>query len=137
MGSAGHGRPAVWSKERSNVRITRLVATLVALLFAALPVTRAQQSPAGGQAPPRGQAPATAAPKSAGATGAGPFTHGIAVIDITYILENYAKLKRDRDQYTRDLETAEGKCKGERDGMAKKAEQLKRLKPNNPDFKAL
>src|SRR4051812_44711359 len=84
------------------------------------------------QAPPRNT---SAAPPS-NSVGAGP-AHGIAVIDVTFILDRYARLKNATEAFKRDLETAETKLKKEREDMAKKAERLKGLKPGTPEFKNL
>ena len=61
---------------------------------------------------------------------------GIAVIDVTYILEHYSRLKQAMEVYKRDAQGAEDALKKERDGIAKRAERLKTLKPGSPDFKA-
>jgi Skp family chaperone for outer membrane proteins len=83
-------------------------------------------------APPRGAAPA-AMPSSASRAAGAP----IAVIDITYILDNYPRLKAASDQFKADMEAAEAALKKERDAIAKKGERLKSLKVGSPDFKAL
>jgi Skp family chaperone for outer membrane proteins len=62
--------------------------------------------------------------------------HGIAVIDVTYILEHYSRLKQAMEVYKRDAQAAEDLLKKERDAIAKRAERLKTLKPGSPDFKA-
>jgi Skp family chaperone for outer membrane proteins len=91
------------------------------------------QAPA--QSPLRAAAPAgTSAP--AGTTAQAATHHGIAVIDVTYILEHYSRLKQAMEVYKRDAQAAEDLLKKERDNIAKRAERLKTLKPGSPDFKA-
>jgi len=114
------------------VRTTHFLATSVAIVLVALTSTQvlAQQAAA-----PRGAAPgAGAAP---GGSAAPNVQHGIAVIDITYILDHYARLKQATEAFKRDMENAETSLKKERESMAKKAEELKTKKPGTPDFKAL
>jgi Skp family chaperone for outer membrane proteins len=106
------------------VRTSRIVAAIAAIAFVAVALTplyaqtqppiRPQQRPA---------APSTS-------------PHGIAVIDVTYILEHYSRLKQAMEVYKRDAQAAEDVLKKERDGIAKRAERLKTLKPGSPDFKA-
>jgi Skp family chaperone for outer membrane proteins len=62
--------------------------------------------------------------------------HGIAVLDVTYILEHYSRLKQAMEVYKRDAQGAEDVLKKERGDIAKRAERLKTLKPGSPDFKA-
>jgi len=56
-------------------------------------------------------------------------------VDVTYILDNYARLKHDTDAFKKDMENAEAALKKERDAIAKKAELLKTYKPGTPEFK--
>ena len=110
------------------MRTSRIVATGVAIVFVAVGFTHlhAQKQP-----PPRGGAPVqqrSAAPVSS--------HHGIAVIDVTYILEHYSRLKQAMEVYKRDAQGAEDGLKKERNGIAKRVERLKTLKPGSPDFKA-
>src|SRR6476620_10691096 len=97
MDSGGQGRPPVTSKERYNVRTTLSAAACAALLIAALGFTELLAQPAGqGHAPAgQGQAPARAAASTAPATSSAP--GGIAVIDVTYILDHYSRLKQATD----------------------------------------
>lgn len=113
------------------MRTLRTAATCVALLLAATVSSQvlAVDPPA---APPRGAAPATAPGGGSPAAGA-----PIAVVDITYILDNYPRLKAATEAFKRDMETAEASLKKERDTIAKKGEKLKTLKPGTPEFKAL
>ncbi|MEX0678935.1 MAG: OmpH family outer membrane protein [Pirellulales bacterium] len=102
------------------MRISRIAATGVAIAFIAVGITRldAQTQP---------QQPASAPVAS---------HHGIAVIDVTYILEHYSRLKQAMEVYKRDAQSAEDVLKKERDTIAKRAERLKTLKQGSPDFKA-
>lgn len=112
------------------MRTPRIAATCVALLLAASVTSQvlAFDPPAA----PRGAAPAAAPGSGSPAAGA-----PIAVVDITYILDNYPRLKAATEAFKRDMETAEASLKKERDTIAKKGEKLKGLKPGTPDFKAL
>jgi Skp family chaperone for outer membrane proteins len=135
MDSGGQGRPPVTSKERYNVRTTLISAASAALLIAALGFTELSAQPAGqGQLPPRAAATTPAAATAPAATAA---PGGIAVIDVTYILDHYSRLKQATDAFKRDMDTAEAQLKKERDAMAKKAEKLKTFKPGTPEFKSL
>jgi Skp family chaperone for outer membrane proteins len=82
------------------------------------------------------QAPRAAAPAAGASTGALPGANApVAVVDVTYILDNYARLKHDTEAFKKDMENAEASLKKERDAIAKMAEVLKSLKPGTPDFK--
>jgi Skp family chaperone for outer membrane proteins len=81
------------------------------------------------QAPPANR-PAVPA---AGGAPAGP----IAVIDVTYILEHYAKLKTAMEVYKADAQKVEDALKKERDGIAKRAEGIKAFQPGSPEYKKL
>lgn len=117
------------------MRTTRLSAASAALLIAALGFTELHAQPVGpGQAPARGQAPPRAA-ATAPATGAAP--SGIAVIDVTYILDHYSRLKQATEAFKHDMDLAKAQLKKERNVMAKKAEKLKTFKPGTPEFKSL
>jgi len=110
------------------VRISRIVVAVAAIVLAAVgvPYLHAQTQP-----PPRSAAPVQQRP-------AGPVSsqHGIAVIDVTYILEHYSRLKQAMEVYKRDAQAAEDALKKERDAIGKRAERLNTLKPGSPDFKA-
>lgn len=110
-----------------NVRISHFAVTLVAatLIVCTAGVASAQQPPA---ARPAG--PAAGAPVSAP-------TGGVAVIDVTYILEHYTKLKSAMEYYKNQAQKAEDELKRERETIAKKAEGMKSLQPGSPDFKRL
>ncbi len=107
------------------MRTNLFAATCVALLITAIAVTNLQAQPATSQQapPPRGGSPAIA--------------HGVAVIDITYILDNYARLKQASDLFKKDVEAVGMTFKKEQESFVKEAEQLKALKPGSPDYKAL
>jgi Skp family chaperone for outer membrane proteins len=63
--------------------------------------------------------------------------HGIAVIDITYILENYARLKQATDQFKVEVENTGKQFKAEQEAIMKSAERLSTLKSGSPDYKKL
>jgi len=120
------------------VRTTLFAAACAALLIAALGFTELLAQPAGqGQSFPagQGQPPARAAASTGPATSSAP--GGIAVIDVTYILDHYSRLKQATEAFKRDMDAAEAQLKKERDAMAKKAEKLKTFKPGTPEFKSL
>ena len=102
------------------MRTSRIVATGVAVACIAVALTRlyAQTQPT----------QRTSAPVAS--------HHGIVVIDVTYILEHYSRLKQSMEVYKRDAQSAEDVLKKERNGIAKRVERLKTLKPGRPDFKA-
>lgn len=111
------------------MRTSFIAATLVALTYVAVVFTQADA-----QAPP---ATRPAAPP-AGAAATSPGTHhGIAVIDVTYLLENYSRLKQAMEVYKIDAQKAEDVLKKERDELQKKAEALKTRKPGTDEFKRL
>lgn len=107
------------------MRISHIVATVVAVacLLVALDVASAQAPPA--------TRPAPAAPAG------GPSPHGIAVIDVTYILEHYAKLKGAMEFYKAEAQKTEDELKKERDDIAKRAEAIKAFSPGTPEYKKL
>jgi Skp family chaperone for outer membrane proteins len=88
------------------------------------------------QAPPATR-PAAPTPAGGPALGGGPSPHGIAVIDVTYILEHYTKLKSAMEFYKAEATKTEDVLKKNRDAIAKKAEALKTMSPGTPDFKKL
>jgi len=106
----------------------------VALVLVALAFTTLQAQPPAATRAPAGNPPAA---PGAGSPGAGLSNCGIAVIDVTFILDRYAKLKQAAEAFKRDLQAADEKLKGERDAMVKRGERLKGLKPNTPEFKQL
>ncbi len=99
------------------MRTSLIVATLVAVAYVAVAFTHTTaQQPAASQAASQ---------------------HGIAVIDVTYILEHYSRLKQAMEVYKRDAQKAEAELKQERDGIVKKSEVLKTRKPGSDEFKRL
>jgi Skp family chaperone for outer membrane proteins len=116
-----------------NVRTSFIAATLVALTYVAVAFTQADAQP-----PPATRPAAPPAGAAAGATATAPSAHhGIAVIDVTYILEHYSRLKQAMEVYKRDAQAAEDVLKKERDEIQKKAEALKTRKPGTDEFKRL
>ncbi len=80
-----------------------------------------------------GAATSRSAPRGRGRPGSNP--HGIAVIDITYILDHHPRLKADMEVYRRDFENTGAGFKKEQEALIKGAESLKSLKQGSPDFK--
>jgi Skp family chaperone for outer membrane proteins len=120
------------------VRTRLIAATTVAIAIAAclFAGTAVAQAPPRTNSPPSGSAPSgSALPNSGPASGAAAGRSNIAVIDVTYILDNYQRLKNATDVFKKELEDAEVSLKRERDAIAKKAELLKTLKPGTPEFK--
>jgi Skp family chaperone for outer membrane proteins len=118
----------VLRKEHLNVRIhLTLLAVTAALLMPAIAYSQvnAQQPPA--QQLARPAATATAPPRH----------HGVAVIDITFILDNYARLKADGDRFKGEVEAMGKQFKAQQDAIVKGAEKLKQYKPGSPEFKKL
>src|SRR5262245_43701705 len=99
----GHGRPPSISKERQNVRTTLIAASGLALLLVAVAFTnlRAQQAP----------------PANRGGTPSYP--NGVAVVDITYILDNYSKLKQAMDNFKFKFEQRNKEFQTEKDNIVK------------------
>jgi len=113
------------------VRISLCVAMLVAVTCLASDVDLASAQ----QQPPASRPAAAAVRPTPMMTPSCP--HGIAVIDVTYILENYTKLKGAMEFYKNEAQKAEDALKRERDGMVKKAEGLKAFQPGSPEYKRL
>jgi Skp family chaperone for outer membrane proteins len=105
------------------VRTTLISAVCAALALAAftLTYTHAQQPV---QQPPRG--PSNAASQ-----------HGIAVVDITFIVENYKRLKQAGERFKADVENTGKRFKAEQETLVKSAERLQTLKPGSDDYKKL
>jgi Skp family chaperone for outer membrane proteins len=120
------------------VRITHFVAAFVVAIVSlgsvATPATA--QAPAQPPAARPTTAPAGGAP-AAGAPATGTSHHGIAVIDVTYILENYTKLKKAMEFYKSKAQEVEDTLKKQQQAIQKKAEGLKALQPGTPDYKKL
>ena len=102
------------------MRITILSAVGVALALVGNVFTNSYAQ----QIPQRGAAP-TAGPKH------------VAVVDITYILDNHPRLKAATERFKSDVQNTGLKFKGEQESLAKAAEKLRTLKPGSPDFKRL
>lgn len=59
------------------------------------------------------------------------------MIDVTYILENYAKLKSAMEFYKSEAQKVEDALKRQRDDIAKRAEGMKTMAPGSPEYKKL
>jgi Skp family chaperone for outer membrane proteins len=104
------------------VRTTLISAVCAALALAAFSLTYSHaQQPV---QPPRG--PASAAGQ-----------HGVAVVDVTFVLENYARLKQAGEKFKSDVENTGKRFKGEQEALMKSAERLQQLKPGSEDYKKL
>ncbi len=88
---------------------------------------RAQQAPA--QAPPQAGQAANA--------GANAPRYGIAVVDISYIFKSYPSFTASIEALKKEMETADGQLKADRDRLAQMEEQRNALKPGTDDFKRL
>jgi Skp family chaperone for outer membrane proteins len=108
------------ARSAGTVRTTLISAVCTAIVLAACAITFTHaQQPA-----QRAAAPATG-------------VRGVAVIDVTYILDNYQRLKQGTDAFKLDIEkTGEG-FKGEQESLVKAVEGLKRFKPGSQEFKKL
>lgn len=102
------------------MRTTLISATCVATLLVAYALTNTHAQ----QAAPRSTSPAT-------------YSHGIAVIDITFILDNYPRLKQSTEAFKHDVENIGKQLKSEQESIVKSAEKLKSFKAGTPDFKKL
>jgi Skp family chaperone for outer membrane proteins len=111
---------AVLRKERSNVRITLISAGLAVIGLAAFAFTHTWA-----QAPAQRPAAPTAG------------HHGIAVIDITFILDNHPRLQQATDAFKRDVEAMGKQFKSEQDAIVKSAEKLKSFNAGSPEYKKL
>lgn len=116
------------------MRISHFVAMFVVAVVSLGSV--AAPAIAQGPAQPPAARPAGGAP-AAGAPASGTSPHGIAVIDVTYILENYTKLKKAMDYYKSQAQLVEDKLKQQQSAIQKRAEGLKSLQPGTPDYKKL
>lgn len=119
------------------MRINHFVATFVVAIASLCSIATPAVAQAPAQPPAaRPTAPAGGAPV-AGAPAAGTSLHGIAVIDVTYILENYTKLKKAMEYYKSQAQQVEDALKKQQQAIQKKAEGLKALQPGTPDYKKL
>ncbi len=123
------------------MRITRILATSLAILFTICTTLLAQSGPqAPGGQPPQGRPSGPAGPSGAGRPPAGTppnLSHGVAVIDIGYIMDRYARVKQEQEAWKHDMESVGAGLKKEDEQIARSAEKLKGLKPGTPDFKKL
>lgn len=103
-----------------------IAATSLAALLAACAVTDLQAQQA--QGPAQGPAHASQSP---------PAHHGVAVIDINYILEKYSRFQQALEAWKRDMEGTGGQLKKEEDAIVKQMESMKSLKPGTKEFKDL
>lgn len=62
---------------------------------------------------------------------------GIAVVDVSYIFKNYSQFKSSMEGMKSEMESAEGKLKGDRDSIIAKEEQRKQYNPGAAEFKQL
>ena len=116
-----------------------IAATIFVLsLVASVPRLEAQN-----QQPPAGSrtgAPGSAAGASAAAGGASNGTvapqHGIAVIDVKYILDKYVRLQNDLKGWNGARENVAKELQTEAERFAKEVEKLKALKPSTKEYKA-
>jgi Skp family chaperone for outer membrane proteins len=106
------------------VRTTLISAVCAALALAAFTLTYSHAQQPVQQQAPRGTASAAG-------------QHGVAVVDITFILENYARLKQAGDKFKADVENTGKRFKGEQEALMKSAERLNALKPGSEDYKKL
>ncbi len=103
------------------MRTTLISATCVATLLVAYSLTNTQAQQ---QTPPRSASPPS-------------YTHGVAVVDITFILDNYPRLKQATESFKAQVEGMGKQLKAEQEAIMKSGEKLKALKPGSPDFKKL
>ncbi len=101
------------------MRTTLIAATSVAILLAAFALTNLYAEPA---VPPRAGSPAAN-------------NHGIAVIDVTFILDNYNRLKQQTEVLRRAVQDVEDQLRKEREALARKVEKMKTYKVGSPDYK--
>ncbi len=120
------------------MRISRILAALSAMLLVASTAI-AQQAPP--SASPRtanaanAERPGAPSPGSSGSSLN--LSHGVAVIDIGFILERYSRVKMEQDSFKRDMERVDAALKKENDDITKASEKLKGYKPGSPEFKKL
>jgi Skp family chaperone for outer membrane proteins len=108
------------------VRIHRNTAGILAVLLVVCAAQLcAQPSP---QGPP---AAGGASPASAAAH------HGVAVIDINYILEKYSRFQQAFEGWKREMEATGATLKKEEDAIMRQMESMKTLKPGTKEFKNL
>jgi Skp family chaperone for outer membrane proteins len=127
------------------------LSTVVAALFAAAAVlfngqpSNAQQfgplgqQPVGGQPGPQQQPQPQ--PNQLGGQNAGVFspqnaaTHGVAVVDISYIFKNHARFKAAMEGMRKEMESIEAQLKAKRDEIAKVEAKRNSFTVNSPEYK--
>ncbi len=98
-----------------------------------------QFAPRGGAAAggaPIGGAPAGGAPLGAARSGSPGAHHGIAVIDIKYILDKYTRLQADLKGWNAARENVAKQLQAQAEDFGKEVEKLKQLKPSTKEYKA-
>jgi Skp family chaperone for outer membrane proteins len=98
------------------VRKLLLSAAVFGLVSTASPIAQAQQ-----QAGPGGNAG----------------RYGIAVVDISFIFKNYPQFTNQIEALKKEMETADGQLKADRDRIVSMEEQRNTLKPGTEQFKQL
>jgi Skp family chaperone for outer membrane proteins len=64
-------------------------------------------------------------------------THGVAVVDISYVFKNHARFRAAMEGMKKDMETIEVQLKGKRDQIAKIEEQRNTFNPGTDQYKQL
>ncbi len=103
------------------MRINLIAATSMAVLLAACAVTNLHAQP---QNPPHAGTPA-------------PNHHGVAVIDINYVMEKYSVFQRSFEGWKKAMEGTAAQLKKEEDAIVRQMESMKTLKPGTKEFKTL
>jgi len=62
---------------------------------------------------------------------------GIAVVDVSYIFKQYKQFSDSMEGLKKEMQSAEGKLKGERDAVQSKEEMRKQYNVGTPEFKQL
>jgi Skp family chaperone for outer membrane proteins len=121
---ATDGQSIERSKERSNVKYSLVVATIVASLLATNNLFAQQQPPQGAPAQPRTAATA-------------PGSSFVALIDFDHALKGYQRAKYMQDQIRKDKEAAEAAIRKETAEIERDKERLKDFKPSSREYKEL
>lgn len=88
-------------------------------------------------------APLGQQPMAPGAPNAGQFspqnaaTHGVAVVDISYIFKNHARFKAAMEGMKKEMENIEVQLKAKRDEIAKVEAKRNSYNPGTPEFKQI
>jgi Skp family chaperone for outer membrane proteins len=64
-------------------------------------------------------------------------THGVAVVDISYIFKNHARFRAAMEGMKKEMETIEVQLKGKRDQVAKIEEERNKFNPGTDQYKQL